>query len=305
MMALAGNMTDDAAAVHATVSYADVFDMPIELDHLHRYLVGASLTATETETVVDQLVTQGRLGRRGHLVHLPDRADVLDIWDERTERAATMWQDAERWGRRIGQVPFVRMVAVTGGLAVDSVADHDDIDFFIVVRPGRLWLTRLMIIALGHIAERSDIELCPNFIVSDEATVMEERTIYVARELAQMVVLVGPEICRTVRRQNDWMFDFLPNASVEGDETRATDQSVTIAQRVAERVLLLPPFAWLEKREMHHKIAKLTQVRSRRPEVGAPDESSFSPHVCKGHMVGNAAGIDVAWQERLTTPDAD
>ena len=37
-------------------------------------------------------------------------------------------------------------------------------------------------------------------------------------------------------------------------------------------------------------------------EVGTPDESSFSTEVCKGHMIGNAAGIEVAWKQRLS-PD--
>ena len=135
-------------SVHATVSYADVFDMPIEMAHLHRYLVGQELTVEQTTQVVDELVVAGALGRRGDVVYLSGREEVLDIYDERTQRATTMWADAEKWGRRIGRIPFVRMVAVTGGLAVDSVADHDDIDYFIVVRPGRLWLTRLMIICL-------------------------------------------------------------------------------------------------------------------------------------------------------------
>ena len=286
-------------AVIATVSYADVFDMPITLEHLHRYLVGHSLSPAETSMVVDDLVDQGRLGRRNDVIYLPDRDEVLAIYDERTERARTMWLQAQVWGERIGRLPFVRMVAVTGGLAVDSVADHDDIDFFIVTRPGRLWLTRLMIIVLGRIADRDDIELCPNFIVSTQALDMQERTLYVARELAQMVVIVGDDLCKTVRQRNDWMFDFLPNASVEGDQTRLSKLTPSFAQRAVERLLLLPIFAPIENWERTRKIAKLTKVSSRRPEVGAPDESSFSPDICKGHMVGNAAGIDVAWKQRL------
>lgn len=286
-------------AVHATVSYADIFDMPIELDHLHRYMVGRPLTREETNDAVDDLVAEARLGRRGDLVHLAGRAEVLDVYDDRKARAATMWVQAKEWGRRIARLPFVRMVAVTGGLAVDSVADHDDIDFFIVVRPGRLWMTRLMIIILGRLAEREDIELCPNFIVSTEAIEMDERTIYVARELAQMVVLVGDDLCQSVRARNAWMFDFLPNATVEGDRSRLIDYEPTGAQRLVEAILLLPPFALFENWERERKIEKLSKVRSRRPEVGAPDESSFSTEVCKGHMVGNAAGIDVAWKQRL------
>lgn len=286
-------------AVLSTVSYADVFDMPIEVDHLHRYLIGSEMTLQETREAIDDLVREGRLGRRDHVIYLAHRAEVLAIYDERTERAKTMWDQAEVWGQRIGRIPFVRMVAVTGGLAVDSVAAHDDIDFFIVTRPGRLWMTRLMIIILGRLADRSDIELCPNFIVSTEALEMDERSIYVARELAQMVVIVGDELCQTVRRRNDWMFDFLPNASIEGDRSHLSDVTPNRLQQWAEWFLMLSPFGRFENWERQRKIAKLTNVASRRPEVGAPDESSFSADICKGHMVGNAAGIDIAWKQRL------
>lgn len=288
-----------ADAVYATVSYADVFDMPIELEHLHRYLVGSASNLVETSLAVDELVSVGRLGRRNDVVYLAQRPEVLTIYDERTARAETMWRDAEKWGKRIGRLPFVRMVAVTGGLAVDSVADHDDVDYFIVTRPGRLWLTRLMIIVLGRIADYDDVDVCPNFIVSDQAIEMTQHTIYVARELAQMVVIVGDDVCQEVRRTNDWMFDFLPNATIEGDRSRCSTVRPNLIQRGAERLLLLPIFARFEKWEMDRKIIKLGKVASRRPEVGTPDESSFSPDVCKGHMVGNAAGIDVAWKQRL------
>lgn len=286
-------------SVYATVSYADVFDMPIELKHLHRYMIGSSLTMLETSMAVDDLISRGRLARRDDVVYLAGREVVLDVYDERTERAADMWHDAEMWGRRIGRIPFVRMVAVTGGLAVDSVADHDDIDFFIVTRPRRLWLTRLMIIVLGRIAAREDVDLCPNFIVSTRALAMNERSMYVARELAQMVVIVGDELCQTVRQSNDWMFEYLPNATIRGDRSHLSDIQPSSAQKWGEWFLLLPPIKLLEVWERKRKIRKLTKVGSRRQDVGAPDESSFSADVCKGHMVGNAAGIDVAWKQRL------
>ena len=289
--------TDDS--VYATVSYADVFDMPIDLKHLHRYMIGSSLTVLETSMAVDDLISKGRLARRDDVVYLAGREVVLDVYDERTERAADMWHDAETWGQRIGRIPFVRMVAVTGGLAVDSVADHDDIDFFIVTRPRRLWLTRLMIIVLGRIAAREDVDLCPNFIVSTRALAMNERSMYVARELAQMVVIVGDELCQTVRQSNDWMFEYLPNATIQGDRSHLSDIQPSSAQKLGEWFLLLPPLKLLEVWERKRKIRKLTKVASRREDVGAPDESSFSADVCKGHMVGNAAGIDVAWKQRL------
>jgi len=114
------------------------------------------------------------------------------------------------------------------------------------------------------------------------------------------VVIVGDDLCQEVRRTNAWMFGFLPNATIEGDRSRCSSVRPTVMQRVAEWLLLLPIFAPVEKWEMDRKIVKLGKVASRRPEVGTPDESSFSVDVCKGHMVGNAAGIDIAWKQRLS-----
>ena len=92
---------------------------------------------------------------------------------------------------------------------------------------------------------------------------------------------------------------FCQTPRLDGDRTHEQPVKISRLQRFAEAILLLPVFAPLERWEMKRKIAKLTTVRSRRPEVGAPDESSFSPNICKGHMVGNAEGIDIAWRERL------
>ena len=290
---------DAAAAVFATVAYADVFDMPITRPHLRRFVVGQALDEVAIEAAIAELSETGRLVDVDGLLHLAGREEVLGIHRERTARAAQMWPAAERWGRRIGRLPFVRMVAVTGGLAVDSVAPHDDIDYFIVVRAGRLWLTRLMIIALGKIAARDDLELCPNYIVAEHEIDMSVQSVYVARELAQMIAVVDADRCRAVREQNDWLTAFLPNATMRGDESHAVISTPTRAQLALEAVLLLAPFGRLERWEMDRKIAKLTKGASRRPEVGTPDESAFSPDVCKGHVNGNAEPIDVAWRARL------
>ena len=286
-------------AVVATVAYSDVFDMPVDRVQLHRLLLGWRCDREEVDRAVEAACAAGRLVQSGDLVHLPDRSEVLDVHRDRTGRAEDMWRQAMQWSRWLGRVPFVRGVAVTGGLAVDSVAPHDDVDFLVVTAPRRLWLTRAMIVVIVRIADRSDIELCPNFLVTSDAMEMQDRTAYSARELAQMVDVIGGDVLDELRGRNDWLLEHLPNAAIEGDRSLVTDPGWSRRRAVAERVLSSRIFDRVERWEMDRKIAKLSTVSSRRPEVGRPDESSFSPQRCKGHMVGNAAGIDVAWRDRL------
>jgi hypothetical protein len=287
---------DDAVA--ATVAYSDVFDMPVTTTEVRRYLVGVRAGVIDVERSADRLVDEGVLGRRGDLLHLAARPEVLAIHDDRARRAELMWPAARRWSRVIGRLPFVRMVAVTGGLACDSVEDHDDIDLFIVTAPGRLWLTRLAVVSVVRLVGLRGPELCPNYLVADDSLAMDVRTLYVARELAQTVPLVGVDCWRELLEVNSWYRDLLPNAGPVSDRSVGGGRPGKV-RRVVEWVLRRSVLDGLERWEMNRKVARLTGVASRRPEVGAPDEAAFSPSVCKGHLEGNAAGIEVAWRERV------
>lgn len=290
---------DVEEAVVATVAYSDIFDMPLERDRLQRFLIGQSADVEAVDEAVVRLVDCGRVAKVGHLLHLPGRDEVLAIHADRIERAERMWTQAGRWGARLGRLPFVRGVAVTGGLACDSVADHDDIDYLIITAPQRLWTARLFCVALVHVGRLRKVDLCPNYLVAADSLHLDERTAYSARELAQMVDIVGPDVLNQMREQNDWLLGHLPNASVQGPTDRLEKSGLMVVRRVLEPVLSLGIFDRLERWEMNRKIPRLKQVASRRDEVARPDESSFSPSVCKGHMVGNAAGIEAAWRERL------
>ena len=290
--------TTTANAVLATVSYSDVFDMPLEIERLHRFLVGRPANLDEVESTVAQLVSDGHLERVGDLVYLAGRAEVLAIHADRVGRAETMWHDAKTWGTRVAKLPFVRMVAVTGGLAVDSVAAHDDIDLFIITAPRRLWTARLATVILVRLAARRDVDLCPNYLISCDALEIDPQSTYAAREIAQMVPLAAPELLHTLRERNRWILDHLPNATTIDDHA-VVNVPRSVLQQLVEPVLNLRIFDRLENLEMRRKVEKLKETASRRATVARPDESAFSTEFCKGHMVGNARGIEVAWRERL------
>ena len=291
--------TELEAALLATVAYSDVFDMPVSVADSGRFLVGVRADAPDVEAAATRLVDDGRLRARADLLHLPGRDEVLAIHDDRRARAETMWPQARRWSRVLTWIPYVRMVAVTGGLACDSVEDHDDIDLFVVTAPGRLWLTRLAIVVVVRIAGLRGPELCPNYIVASDALEMDVRTQYVARELAQSIPLCGADVWDQLLDANSWYREHLPNAERRPEPEVASGRPGPL-RAAAERLFSRRVFERLEATEMKRKIKRLTTVSSRRPEGGRPDESSFSPSVCKGHMDGNAAGIEVAWRERIS-----
>src|SRR2546422_753264 len=85
------------------------------------------------------------------------------------------------------RLPFVRLVAVTGALAMNNARAGDDIDLFILAQPGRLWLCRLLVLGVVKLAARRGHTLCPNFLLSTGRLRLSERNLFTAHEVVQMV----------------------------------------------------------------------------------------------------------------------
>jgi hypothetical protein len=281
-------------AVLQAVVYADIFDYPLTAVEVHRYLVGVRASPAEVEAALREARYASRWWsyHQGY-VTLPDRAALVDTRRERAEWAATLWPKALRYGRIIANMPFVRMVAVTGALAVDNVRPGADIDYLIVVEPGRLWLCRALVIALVRLVARSGDVVCPNYLISERALVLQDRSLYSAHELAQMVPLAGVALYEHMRRLNNWADDFLPNAAGPPRQIGSPRPQHRTAQRVAEAPLRTPVGGWLERQEMTRKVRKLSRLR------GSSGETDFCADWCKGHFEAHGQHTLDAFDERL------
>src|SRR5690606_6133029 len=158
---------------------------------------------------------------------------------------------ARRYGGLIARLPFVRMVAVTGSLAVDNADEDDDLDFLIVTAPGRVWLTRAMVMAVGRLASLRGITLCPNDLSAETALELPDRDFYTARELLQMRLIAGTATYIRMLETNAWWRDFLPNAEPDlaghgSGKPDATGSRPSFLRGASEAFLRLPPFDALE-----------------------------------------------------------
>jgi len=150
-------------AVVQTVAYADVFDYPLTADQIHRYLIGVPAARGTIRGLLSNQLPRG-LSREGRYFTLAGREAAIQTRKRRLAEAVEFWRQAVHYGKRISQLPFVRMVGVTGALAMDNNADGD-IDYLIITEPGRLWLCRALIVGLVKVAALRGTELCPNYFL--------------------------------------------------------------------------------------------------------------------------------------------
>lgn len=292
----------ETAILH-TVAYADVFDYPLTAAEIHRYLeVPASLSRVQG-AISNGLAASGRLDCRDGYASLPGREHIVETRRRRAERAQRLWARATAYGRWLAALPFVRMVALTGSLAMDNADANSDLDYFVVTAPDRLWLCRAMVIAAVRWAAQRGDTVCPNYFLSERALAIQEHNLFVARELAQMVPLYGLSVYERLRQANAWSMVFLPNA--DGPPPQAVrlhrdGQAMTVVRPLrgaAEVFLRTPMGARLDRWEMQRKIHKFQQ---RYPDQS---EAAFATDWCKGHFEGHGQRILAAFSERVHALD--
>jgi len=262
-------------AILLSVVYADVFDYPLTAKEIHRYCgMKASFT-----TIYAEIQRFGFLNQSGDFYTLPGRESLVAVRAHRAEISSRLWPDATLYGRAIARLPFIRMVAVTGSLAVNNTESRADIDYFIVTEPGHLWTCRALALALGRLAALQGLNLCPNYLVTTYALAFPDQNLYAAHEIAQMVPLYGLDVYAEIRRRNAWVADLLPNAdgAPSSPASIKMTESTPRLRSAFEAAMRTPPWAWFERSEMDRKVRKLSR------EQGDSDESAFSEDVCKGH----------------------
>jgi hypothetical protein len=289
-------------AVLSTVAYSDVFEYPLQASEVHRYLHGINATLEMTAAALARCSGPGRQLSRVHDYYtLRGRERLVDARRARALRAQRLWPTAVRFGRAIGCLPFVRMVAVTGSLAWDNPDDSADIDYLIVTEPDRLWTCRWLVGAVVRAARLEGVQLCPNYVVSRRALRLAEQNLYGAYELARMTPVVGLTMYRRLRRANPWAAAYLPNAI----ETPRLPEGSPVASRgirakltsylkhLGERVLRARPATLLERYEMRYRI------RKRLKQYAAQAESSYGLDWYKSHTSGHRGRALAAFTERL------
>lgn len=91
---------------------------------------------------------------------------------------------AEKGLNIIRRLPFTRAVSLTGSYAENRATNQSDIDFFVEITPGHLWLGRFLVTAALQIAgiRRTDHKIagkiCLNWFATHNAPALQKRRVY-------------------------------------------------------------------------------------------------------------------------------
>ena len=124
-------------------------------------------------------------------------------------------QKAQRWAHRLGKIPTVEAVFLSGSLATGKATQASDIDLFVIVRPGTIWCTRAEVFVLLKIfrqlakPDNHAGKICPNHFITSDNLELNEKNAYSAEMFSQNVPLYDPRnIFVEFAEANGWVREF-------------------------------------------------------------------------------------------------
>lgn len=284
-------------AILEALAYSDIFDHPLRFDELHRYLP-IRAEADELKTALNE--SNAQVNYRDGFYFLTGRDEIVDIRKEREARSKKLLPIALRYGRILDSLPFVRMVALTGSLAVLNISNNADFDYMLVAAKGRVWTARAFALLFNRMVRLFGHIICPNLIVSESALEWPLHDLYSARELIQMIPISGMDVYRDVMQANSWVAEFVPQSSLCDSRAKtATDPRgalrgvATTIKRFFEFPLRGKLGDYFESWEMTRKIARFSN------QPGFGEETIFTAEVCQGNFHHHRKWTHELFQEKL------
>ncbi|MFI5205628.1 MAG: hypothetical protein ACHQVK_01690, partial [Candidatus Paceibacterales bacterium] len=163
----------------ASVFYHDLFDFPLNFEEIIKWRLSEKATS---EIKMDKVVV-----RRDGFYFLDGKKGIVYKRSLRSRISSKKMQIAERASKYFSLIPTVKMVSVTGSLAMENATDESDIDLMVIAGKGTLWTTRLACYIVAKLIgaktrkagdKNQKDRLCLNMWLDESDLTWQERNIY-------------------------------------------------------------------------------------------------------------------------------
>jgi len=267
-----------------TLCYRDLFDYPLTGGEIAEFLIEGDAHPSQVERVLAQLEAEGKIGQSQGFYYLSGREKIAAVRRQRELISERKYARALKLAQILRRFPWIRAVFITGALAAGNAEKEADLDFLVITRRNRVWLTRLgaylLFSVLGWKRPREVVEapdqVCLNmFLAEDELAVPdEEQNLFTAHEVALSRPLWAKDFLhQRFLGENPWVKNFLPNVElpeVKIPALKPSSRQVAVIQGVVKPIFNLAD--WVSHR------LQLLYMRGRRTrEVVERNRILFHP----------------------------
>lgn len=193
----------------ALLLYFDVFEYPLREKEIYKYLHLSPEERDIASECLQNLVKEGLINQNDNYFYTGSGVSKVSRRKEANELARKRMKTATRFSKIISWFPFVRGVYLSGSLSKGAMKKDDDIDYFIVTEPGRLWIARTLLTLFKKVfLFNSYRNFCINYFTDTENLKVEEHNRYTATEIVFLMPVYNYAIYQKMLAENPWVNNY-------------------------------------------------------------------------------------------------
>ncbi len=193
-----------------TILYFSIFRYPLTLEEISNFHPGTDGELIRAE--LNLLLERGIISQMDGFYFAGCDETCIARRQNGNRMAADAMGIARRRGALIAKFPFVEGVGVSGSLSKGYFDQESDIDFFVVTRPGKVWVSRTLLMLYKKIfLLNSRRYFCINYFISSAHLELEEKNRFTATEIRTLIPVQGRAALDSFYRQNKWVGDIFAN----------------------------------------------------------------------------------------------
>jgi len=270
------SFSDTQKAILTTIIYSDIFHFPLTFTELWKYLISEEKITRKAFSEALANLSDVVASRDGYYF-LTGKDSFVTRRKRHQAELKKKLQIAKKATFFLSHIPTIRFIGISGGLAVGNVTEEDDIDLFLIVKKGTLFMTRFWVVCmlewLGMRRKRNEEfpadKICVNLLVDENRLLWpkKSRDLYSAHEVAQIQPLFERDnMFQKFMDSNQWIRTFLPNSQDEKEVFLGNTKSTNyfVLQFLGYFIFLKPFETMLRKlQENYMKKHRTTEIVSK------------------------------------------
>lgn len=259
-------------AILATLRYHQIFNYPLKKTEIERLLIsGKKVSSKELEQGLKSLIKKKKIYFYSPFYFLPQKQKSISLRKVKKANNQKKWIIASKVIVFIKFISWVKMVAVTGALAMDNAEENDDIDLLIVTSAKRLWSTRLLVVIILELlgkrrrpnSKSIENKFCLNMFLTEKSLALpaKKRNLFTAHEIVQLKPVYDKEnTYLSFRRENVWVEEYLANSRIKASlkkeqKTRQKKNFLTFIFDCLEKLVYTFQLKYMKKKRSIELVA--------------------------------------------------
>lgn len=202
---------EEELAVLRSVVYASLFDYPLTPAQLETSLIAMRADAATIERWWRESdLLQAAIEYRDGLYFPAGRSDLVRTRARREALSRELLYRDRRILSLVSNMPFVRMVALSGSLAHLNAEGSADLDLFVITAPHRVWSVTLATLVLAKLLGWRK-RVCMNYVVSERALSIEPQDLFSANQIIHLRPVSGHAVFAHFVKSNQFVRQIYPN----------------------------------------------------------------------------------------------